>query len=99
MFSKAALAVDFDADHQMIEDIEEIRKWRLLLAQKQLLNAESTVNELISRGLIEDGDRSAYVLELKQELADKIIRLQGLSEGGRTLHLEEVELYLHSSKA
>ncbi len=92
---KTVVAVDHHFDETTLAEIDHLREARLKLARKQLAASADTVNELIKRGLIPEGDRKAYQLEVQHELKLKIAELEQRSQAAHIVHFDEIELYVN----
>lgn len=92
---RTVVAVDHHFDEVTLAEINELRQARLTLARNQLASSAATVNELIKRGLLPEGDRKAYELELKYELQLKIADLEDRAAAANIVHFDEIELYVN----
>ncbi len=92
---KTVVAIDHQFDETTLAEIEHLRQTRLTLARRQLAASAATVDELIKRGLLPDGDRKAYQLELQYELKLKIADLEQRAAAAHVVHFDEIELYVN----
>lgn len=90
------LIVEHEFHPETVEQLSSLRDIRLGLAKKQLANVDGTLNELISRGLIECKDVEAMRVELKNELLDRIKNLEQRSENlsSNDVYFDELSLYV-----
>ncbi len=88
-----SLVIEHDFDTQTLEELQTLRETRLGLAEKQYKDAEQTIDQLISRGLIEKAERASYLEELKEELAKKIKTLSERAYDNNVVYIDEVLLY------
>jgi len=85
------------SDHlspDLIEELDTLREMRLGLAKKQLSEAESTIDQLIDRGLIAAHERVELLDELKIELTDKIANLNDRDQESNQVSFDDIDFYL-----
>lgn len=90
----ASVVFDCQLDPETLQSIQDLRKIRLEVASKQLQSVPKTIHEMISKGLLPEGDRQKYALELEKELQQKITMLKFRLNDRKTIFADEIELYL-----
>jgi hypothetical protein len=89
-----SLVIEHQFDETTIEELNTLRDIRLGLAQKQLKDPVSTVDELVRRGLITSKERNACLQLLQEELEKKLSVLRARSqESDKTFYFDEIGLY------
>jgi len=91
--SPTSVIIQHDFDQQTLEELKILRATRIDLIKKQLRDAEGTVIELISRGLLEKEEKEECVEELKVELKQKLRELESRQDKNNTVFFDEILLY------
>ena len=90
----ASVVFECPFDEETMKSMQDLRTMRLSIAKTQFANIRQTVDELIKRGLLEEGDRKSYAESLKATLKDKITALEVRSRAHDTIYSDEIEIYL-----
>lgn len=85
---------NFPIDEDTVDTIQTLRNVRLRLAHQMLSSIPSTVDELVKRGLIDEGDRHKHTKSLREELRLKIANLEKREPDSDSIYSDELELYL-----
>jgi hypothetical protein len=91
---KSRLILDHDFHPKTVAELQLLRDIRLALAKKQMMNIEDTLDQLISRKLINPTDRTQAKVELESELRDRIVMLEQRYEGEEDIHADDISLYV-----
>lgn len=92
------LVFNFPVDELTVDTIQTLRDVRLQVAREMLRVVPDTVDEMVKRGLIDNGDRGAQIKNLTKELRDKINSLEKRQPEEDSIYSDELELYLNLIK-
>ena len=90
----ASVVFECPFDEETLKSMQDLRIMRLKIAKQQLANVAKTVEEMIARGLLEDGNRKTDTDELRLALKDKVAALEVRQRASDTVYSDEIEIYL-----
>lgn len=90
----AVVVFECPLDEETICTIEELRKLRHEVLDRQIRNIDSVVQTLLDQGALVEEEKSAYRLVILDELKEKRQEITQRLSDRETIYSDEIELYL-----